>query len=129
MDQMKKRRLASEERPWMKFYPPQMVEGMEVPHCTLRAYLEQNMPGRAVPAVHYYGNDISWDELLKKADQVAKALHALGIGEGDRIPVFLQSVPEFLYLLLAAEQVGAALVCRDNTLRENVEAVENPALR
>ena len=124
MDQMKKRRLASEERPWMKFYPPQMVEGMEVPHCTLRAYLEQNMPGRAVPAVHYYGNDISWDELLKKADQVAKALHALGIGEGDRIPVFLQSVPEFLYLLLAAEQVGAALVCRDNTLRENVEAVE-----
>lgn len=66
----------------MKFYPPQMVEGMEVPHCTLRAYLEQNMPGRAVPAVHYYGNDISWDELLKKADQVAKALHALGIGEG-----------------------------------------------
>ena len=124
MDQMVKRRLASEERPWMKYYPPQMVEGMEVPHCTLRAYLEQNMPGRAVPAVHYYGNDISWDELLKKADQVAKALHALGIGEGDRIPVFLQSVPEFLYLLLAAEQVGAALVCRDNTLRENVEAVE-----
>ena len=124
MDQTMKRRLASEERPWMKFYPPQMVEGMEVPHCTLRAYLEQNMPGRAVPAVHYYGNDISWDELLKKADQVAKALHALGIGEGDRIPVFLQSVPEFLYLLLAAEQVGAALVCRDNTLRENVEAVE-----
>ena len=38
--------------------------------------------------------------------------------------MFLQSVPEFLYLLLAAEQVGAALVCRDNTLRENVEAVE-----
>ena len=30
MDQMKKRRLASEERPWMKYYPPQMVEGMEV---------------------------------------------------------------------------------------------------
>ena len=77
MDQMVKRRLASEERPWMKYYPPQMVEGMEVPHCTLRAYLEQNTPGRAVPAVHYYGNDISWDELLKKADQVAKALHAL----------------------------------------------------
>ena len=48
MDQMMKRRLASEERPWMKYYPPQMVEGMEVPHCTLRAYLEQNMPGRPI---------------------------------------------------------------------------------
>ena len=79
MDQPMKRRLASEERPWMKYYPPQMVEGMKVPHCTLRAYLEQNMPGRTVTAVHYYGSDISWDELLKKADQAAKALHALGI--------------------------------------------------
>ena len=29
MDQMVKRRLASEERPWTKYYPPQMVEGME----------------------------------------------------------------------------------------------------
>ena len=38
--------------------------------------------------------------------------------------VFLRSVPEFIYLLLAAERIGASLLCRDNTLEENIEAVQ-----
>lgn len=116
--------LPSVERAWMKFYPPQLIEGMEVPRCTLRSYLEQNMPNLNAVAIHYYGADITWRTLLAMADQTAKALYAMGVREGDRIPVFLQSVPEFIYLLLAAEKIGAALVCRDNTLEENVDAVE-----
>lgn len=32
-------------------------------------------------------------------------------------------VPNFVFLLLAAEKIGASLLCRDNTLLENVEAV------
>lgn len=38
--------------------------------------------------------------------------------------MFLRSVPEFIYLLLAAERIGASLLCRDNTLEENIEAVQ-----
>ena len=37
--------------------------------------------------------------------------------------MFLQNVPEFYFLLLAAEKIGASLLCRDNTLDENVDAV------
>ncbi|MFQ8907313.1 MAG: hypothetical protein ACLR7K_09895 [Subdoligranulum sp.] len=39
--------------------------------------------------------------------------------------MFLRSVPEFIYLLLAKlERIGASLLCRDNTLEENIEAVQ-----
>jgi len=62
--------------------------------------------------------------VFRKVDATARALQVLGIKQGDQIPVFLRSVPEFIYLLLAAERIGASLLCRDNTLEENIEAVQ-----
>ena len=76
-----------------------------------------------VVAMHFYGNDITWQQVFDRSDAVARSLRALGFGQGDQIPVFLRAVPEFVYLLLAAEKIGAALLCRDNTLEENMEAV------
>lgn len=113
----------STERPWMKYYPSALIEGLSVPECTLNEYLRQNCPGDDVTAVHYYEDDISWKELFYQTESVARALRAIGFGAGDTIPVFFRAVPEFLYLLLAAERIGASLLCRDNTLEENVEAV------
>lgn len=77
-----------------------------------------------VIAMHYYGVDITWATVFRKVDATARALQVLGIKQGDQIPVFLRSVPEFIYLLLAAERIGASLLCRDNTLEENIEAVQ-----
>lgn len=113
----------SQERPWMKYYPSSLIEGLSVPECTLNEYLRQNCPGEDITAIHYYGNDISWKELFFQTESAARALRAVGFGEGDIIPVFFKAVPEFVYLLLAAEIIGASLLCRDNTLEENVDAV------
>lgn len=113
---------ASIDRPWLKFYQG-VVEHLNVPECTLREYLTKSCDDVNIPAVHYYGTDISWAEMLVKADRAARALKAIGFNEGDQIPVFFRSVPEFIALLLAAETIGASLLCRDNTLEENVEAV------
>lgn len=115
-------RKPSIEKPWMKFYPPEIAK-IRLPECTLKEYLMQNCPGLDVPAMHYYGKDITWREVFKQSNDLAASLCAVGFKEGDQIPVFLQSVPEFIYLLLAAEKIGASLLCRDNTLKENVEAV------
>ena len=114
---------ASIDRPWMKYYPSVLVENMQVPSCTLYQYMIDNMPEPQIEAIHYYGNGISWETIFEQAEVCAKALRALGFGEGSQIPVFLRSVPEFIYLLLAAEKIGASLLCRDNTIRENVDAV------
>ena len=113
---------ASVDRPWMKFYP-EVLKNLQIPVCTLMDYLKMNCPGEDVVAMHYYGNDIKWSTVFENAELTARALKAMGFGEGDQIPVFFQAVPEMVYVLLAAEKIGASLLCRDNTLEENVEAV------
>ena len=114
----------SVDRPWMQYYPTEMVEGLRVPESTICEYLKEQCPGESVVAMHYYGTDITWHEVYEQVDKTARALRAIGFGEGDEIPVFLRAVPEFMYLLLAAEQIGASLLCRDNTIEENVAAVK-----
>ena len=112
------------DRPWMQYYPPQLIEGLTIPECTIYEYLKERCPGEDVTAMHYYGRDITWKEVYEQVDKVARALRAIGFGQGDEIPVFLRSVPEFIFLLLGAEKIGASLLCRDNTLDENIEAVK-----
>ena len=113
----------SEDRPWMKYYPDMLLKMISLPECTIMEYLKQHCPGMGVAAMHYYGEDISWKTVFEESEKTARALKAIGFGEGDQIPVFLRLVPEFIYLLLGAEKIGASLLCRDNTLEENVEAV------
>ena len=49
----------------------------------------------------------------------------MGIKEGDRIPVFVEFQAEFVFLLLGAEKIGAALVCRNGTMEEYFQALKN----
>ncbi len=116
--------IPSIDRPWMKYYPESLIQNLVIPDSTIMEYLEKRCPGEAVTAIHYYGKDISWKAVYEQIELTARALRAIGFGEGDQIPAFLRSVPEFIYLLLAAERIGASILCRDNTLEENVEAVK-----
>ena len=114
----------SVDKPWMQYYPEQLIKNLKVPSSTIGEYLAAACPGKDVTAIHYYGKDITWAQIEVEVNRVAKALKAVGFGVGDQIPMFLRSVPEFIYLLLAAERIGASLLCRDNTIEENVEAVK-----
>lgn len=118
--QMKK---ASVEKPWMQFYPAEYRVPL-ISEMTLRQFLLYHNTNHDKAVVEYYDTRFSLNDLLDRADQVAKSLAALGVKEGDRIPSFLRSTPEFLIVLLAVEQIGATLICRDNTLEENMEAVK-----
>lgn len=111
------------DRPWMKYYP-ESISKLQVPELSLNEYLRANCPGMDMVAMHYYGRDVSWERFFMKVDMVAKSMAAMGIKEGNQVPVFYRSVPEFIVMLLAAEKLGASLVCRDNTLQENIDAVK-----
>ncbi|WP_455718004.1 AMP-binding protein [Anaerosporobacter sp.] len=113
----------SVERPWMKYYPEQF-QHIELPYCSLNQYLKQSSRSLDNPVIEYYGNILTWNDIFTKVDIVAKALKNMGCKENDRIPVFLQSVPEFVLILLAAEKIGAAVVCRDGLPEENTEAIK-----
>ncbi|MDD5888517.1 MAG: class I adenylate-forming enzyme family protein [bacterium] len=60
-------------------------------------------------ALFYRGTTITFDEMFKKADTIAKSLSELGIKSGDEIPVCLSNTPELVYIMLAANKIGAKL--------------------
>lgn len=85
-------------------------------HCA--TFLRAKNPDENKIAFEYYGNKITWKEFWGEVDKAAKSLKILGFGEGNRIPVFLQSVPAHFILLIAAERIGAAIICRDDIPEE-----------
>lgn len=108
---------ASVDKPWLQFYP-EALRNVEVPTITVETFLRAKNPDENKIAFEYYGNKITWKEFWGEVDKAAKSLKILGFGEGNRIPVFLQSVPAHFILLIAAERIGAAIICRDDILEE-----------
>ena len=108
---------ASIDKPWLQFYPEQL-RNVETPKTTIEAFLKAKNPDENKIAFEYYGNEITWKQIWKEVETAAKALKALGFGEGNRIPLFLQSVPAHYILLMAAERIGAAVICRDDIPEE-----------
>ena len=108
---------ASIDKPWLKFYP-EPLQNIEIPKITLESFLKMKNPDENKDAIEYYGNRFTWKELWQEVEIAAKALKAIGFSEGDRIPVFVQAVPAHYILLLAAEKIGAALICRDDIPEE-----------
>lgn len=108
---------ASVDKPWLQFYP-EALRNVEVPTITVETFLRANNPDENKIAFEYYGNKITWKEFWGEVDKAAKSLKILGFGEGNRIPVFLQSVPAHFILLIAAERIGAAIICRDDIPEE-----------
>ncbi len=108
---------ASVDKPWLQFYP-EALRNVEVPTITVETFLRAKNPDENKIAFEYYGNKITWKEFWGEVDKAAKSLKILGFGEGNRIPVFLQSVPAYFILLIAAERIGAAIICRDDIPEE-----------
>lgn len=108
---------ASVDKPWLQFYP-EALRNVEVPTITVETFLRAKNLDENKIAFEYYGNKITWKEFWGEVDKAAKSLKILGFGEGNRIPVFLQSVPAHFILLIAAERIGAAIICRDDIPEE-----------
>ena len=108
---------ASVDKPWLQFYP-EALRNVEVPTITVETFLRAKNPDENKIAFEYYGNKITWKEFWGEVDKAAKSLKMLGFGEENRIPVFLQSVPAHFILLIAAERIGAAIICRDDIPEE-----------
>jgi fatty-acyl-CoA synthase len=53
---------------------------------------------------------LTYDELLTQVKETAAALHALGVGHGDRVAILMGNRPEWLVLAWAAQYLGAVAV-------------------
>src|SRR6195952_307104 len=66
------------------------------------------MPDRA--AVRYRGKTTTWARLHDRVERLAAALHAPGVGEGDRLAVVMTNSPEYIQSVLAVNHLGAIAV-------------------
>lgn len=57
--------------------------------------------------IYYRGNSISAKEAFEKADALANSFAQIGITKGDEIPCCVSNVPETIYIMLAANKLGA----------------------
>ena len=113
---------ASIDKPWLDFYP-EPFKNVEVPKMTVESFLKMKNPDESKCAIEYYGCRYTWKEFWAEVDIVARALKAVGFNKRDRIPVFVQAVPAHYFLLLAAEKIGACVICRDDTPEELCYAI------
>lgn len=58
-------------------------------------------------AITYFGTDITYKELAKRIDRVARALKQIGVEKGDRVTICMPNTPEEVYMFYAINEVGA----------------------
>lgn len=58
-------------------------------------------------AIDYFNTEITYKELIKKIDRVARALKAIGVEKGDKVTVCMPNTPEAVYMFYAINEIGA----------------------
>lgn len=99
-----------DERPWLGLYgqqPPEIEPKHRNGLAMFRAGLAQDPDG---VAVRYFDGVLTRAELDAQSDALASGFLAHGVAPGDRVAAYLQNVPQFLVVLLAAWKAGAVMV-------------------
>lgn len=116
------RKKASIEKPWLQYYP-EAIRNFIPSDDTLSDFILKNNGQLDKEIIEYYGRTFTLGEVFTEADRVAKGLVSLGVKENDRVVVFLRAVPEFIFVLLAAEKIGATILCHDGEPEEKAAAI------
>ncbi|MBE6608659.1 MAG: acyl--CoA ligase [Ruminococcaceae bacterium] len=97
-----------ENKVWMKYYSEE-AKKVEMPKCTAYDFMmQQNNDRMDTPALHYYGKDITFNELAKRVDDTAKAFAAVGVKAGDIVSFVSVQIPETIAAVYALNKLGAA---------------------
>ena len=104
---------ASTAKPWLKFYTEEALNA-KLPEETLYEHvLKNNEYHRGNIAINYFGNKISYGELLDTADVCAASFAELGIKTGDMVACCSATIPELAFALYGLNKLGAAMVALD----------------
>ena len=75
---------------------------------TMYQYIKERSEGFEGNAISFYGQKITYNELYANILKYAKAFHALGVSQGDRVTVLLPSMPETYFAFYGLDMLGAA---------------------
>lgn len=98
----------TQEKVWMKYYTE---EARNAPLPRYKAFdyiIERNKDRLDAPAIHYYGADITFRDLIRRVDDCANAFAALGVRDGDIVSFLSVAIPETIVAIYALNKIGAA---------------------
>lgn len=101
----------SATRPWLKSYGKYTPISCPIPDQPLHRFLEaaaQKIPKRR--AVVFYGNELTYQQLDRRANQFAHALHGLGVRPGERVMIVLPNIPQMIIAYFATLKIGGVVV-------------------
>jgi long-chain acyl-CoA synthetase len=98
-------------QPWLRLYPAGVPAVIDPgPLTSLGLFLDQVSKRPNDPALYFFDDVISFADLDRQSDSLATFLVERGIGESDRVALFLQNDPQFAVGELAAWKIGAGVV-------------------
>jgi len=98
---------ASIDKPWLKYYSEETIL-TDLPKQTMYNYIKsRNSSGLDRAAIEYFGNCLTYNQLMLKIDECANSLVALGVGAGDIVTICMPTTPEMVYMFYALSKIGA----------------------
>ncbi|MBV9228245.1 MAG: AMP-binding protein [Chloroflexi bacterium] len=107
------------EKIWYKYWPKDQPHSLMYPTVSLPAALEEQAartPEKT--AIVYYGRTISYRELNAMVGQLAAALKEVGVKQGDRVSLFMDTSPNFTIAFYAILRLGAIVVPANPMFKE-----------
>ena len=107
MEEKKVTGYPSIDMPQLKFYRAKPLREFNVNQTMYRLIKDANVYNLDYDAIGYLGERISYKKLFDDVDQVARAFVALGVKNGDVVPILTTNTPEVAKVYLALNKIGA----------------------
>ncbi len=98
-------------RPWHRFYDRGVPSSLQYPDVPVHEFLSQSARKFPyAPCTIHQGRSITFQEMDRMTDQMARGLVDLGVRKGDRVGILLPNVPEFVMAYFAILKAGGVVV-------------------
>lgn len=85
-----------------------IINGIEIPNQTVFEHLcTRNKNNLNIPALEYFGNQLTYREFFEEIHKYAEAFRTYGIKKGDVVTLCMPGVPEFVIAWYALNSIGA----------------------
>ncbi len=102
---------ASDSRPWLKHYDPEVPPHLDYPRVPIYRLLDEaatRYPDR--PCANFLGRRFTYRQIKDSSDRLAAGLCNLGVRAGDRVGLLLPNSPAFLIAYYGVLKTGAIIV-------------------
>lgn len=97
----------SVDKPWLKYYAEDKRD-FTLPDCSVYDFMcQNNADNLTATALDYFGNKITYRELIAGIDRCADAFAALGVKRGDVVSFCNPTTPEIYFAFYALNKLGA----------------------